>query len=266
MPNNKIHPGSAAASARKALKNAGVSLSIAQTTLPQRLEKRRAHQHLTQQSNIEAILAKALKLCEQSTSDHALDPDWLTAFIEFAEQTSNPEMQRLWALVFSKEAAMSGSFSIRSMRALKDLTRKDADIFQLAVTLCSRTPGDRSLKIILGCYHPPTWRMFGRKGHQTISLNRFGMPYSNILWMMEHGLVYNSELETSALSTENDYQLKIGQDTLCFRPNVQQLKLRYYRLTPVGDELAKLVLNEGHSGYTQQLIEMLESVMSPIEA
>ena len=106
MAQDPIRPNSAAASARKALQEAGITLKRAGTDLQQRLERRQQQRAQNQQVNLETILSLALKNCGETACDHPLDADWLDVFLALAEKTSNPEMQQLWALIFAKEASM----------------------------------------------------------------------------------------------------------------------------------------------------------------
>lgn len=265
MAKEQVHPNSAAASARKALQEAGVTLQISGTNLQERLEKRQLQQQLRLQSNLESILRDALKNCSSAASDHPLDADWLDAFLSLAERTSNPDMQKLWALIFAKEASVRGSFSIRSLKLLSELTRKDAEMFQRAVALSCLTPGDSSRKILFGCYYPSGWGLFTSTEQHKLSLYQFALPYSSLLWLMEHGLVHSAELETSSLSKDQDYQIKTGKKALTFKPKVAGIKLRYYRFTPVGDELARLVSGLEHPDYQASLASMLSHAMTPVK-
>ncbi|MBW8191082.1 TIGR03899 family protein [Neiella marina] len=254
------HPSSASAGARAALQQAGVSLSITGTTAQQRLQKRQQQRLLRQQKNLESILAKGLRLIENTATDTPLDADWLDNFLELAEKSANTDMQALWASIFAKEASSSGSFSIRSLRTLSEMTRKDAQLFQQAVALHSRTPGDRSCKILFGC-HYLSRGFFGDAESHNLNLNQYGLPYSSILWLMEHGLLFSSDLETSPLNPKQDYQIRLTGDLHSFTPSVKKLKLRYYRFTPVGDELAPLIGNLKHEAYHDALLAMLGQVM-----
>ena len=265
MTKEQNHPNSAAVSARKALQEAGVTLSLGGSDLQERWQKRQQQRQLRMQSNLETILRDALKHCSSSASDHPLDADWLDEFLALAERTSNPDMQKLWALIFSKEASVRGSFSIRSLRLLSELTRKDAEMFQRAVALSSQTQGDSSRKIIFGCFFPSGWGLFTNTEQHQLSLNQFGLPYSSLLWLMEHGLVHGAELETSSLSKEQDYPLKFGTKVMRYRPLVSGLKLRYYRFTPIGDELARLVGGIDHQDYQVSLAAMLAQAMTPVK-
>lgn len=255
------HPSSASAGARSALQQAGVTLSITGTSAQQRLEKRQQTQLLQRQKNLETILAKGLRLIENTATDHPLDADWLDCFLDLAEKSANTDMQALWASIFAKEASSSGSFSIRSLRTLSEMTRKDAQLFQHAVALHSRTPGDRSCKILFGC-HYQSRGLFGEAQSHNLNLNQFGLPYSGILWLMEHGLLFSSDLETSPLNPKQDYQVRLTGELFSFTPKVKKLKLRYYRFTPVGDELAPLIGNIKHEEYHQALLNMLGNVMN----
>lgn len=61
-------------------------------------------------------------------------------------------MQELWGKIFAVESANPGSFSLKTLGLLKQLTQKDAQIFCNAVNLASKRKGESSLKVILGYY------------------------------------------------------------------------------------------------------------------
>ena len=88
---------------------------------------------IKQQTNIEAIVERAILIANANenggTSDQ-VDPDWMTQFINHAQNVSQDDLQRLWAAALAKEASRSGSISVRALDALRSLTRDDALAFK----------------------------------------------------------------------------------------------------------------------------------------
>lgn len=89
------------------------------------------------QTNIENILVMAAEdLCETETkisSDEPTvppDPDWVSRYISAAQDISSEEMQSAWAKVLSREVTKPGSFSLRTLEVLKNMTRSEAALFQ----------------------------------------------------------------------------------------------------------------------------------------
>ena len=88
--------------------------------------------------NLENILSRALDFCLDDGKEEDLDPDWFFSFVKMAEEIYSPAMQELWGKIFAVETARPGSFSLKTLGILKQLTQKDAQIFRHAVNLTSR--------------------------------------------------------------------------------------------------------------------------------
>ena len=85
------------------------------------------------QKNMEDILEQALpQVCERANPD-GMDEDWISNLFGQCRRVSNVEMQALWSRVLAGEANMPGSFSKRTVNALSNLDRHEAEAF---ATLC----------------------------------------------------------------------------------------------------------------------------------
>lgn len=87
---------------------------------------------LRRQVNLEAITGRAIQqLQEPSAASEAapkpVDPDWMAEFVNSAQDVSNDEMQSLWARILAGEVKVSGSFSRRTLAAVRVMSREDAD-------------------------------------------------------------------------------------------------------------------------------------------
>ena len=81
------------------------------------------------QKNMEDILGQALPhVCEDANPD-GIDDDWVSNLFHQCRRVSNVEMQSLWSKVLAGEANMPGSFSKRTINALSDLDRSEAEAF-----------------------------------------------------------------------------------------------------------------------------------------
>ena len=61
-----------------------------------------------------------------------LDFDWFLRFYEAAGGISNEEMRALWAKVLAGEITQQGSFSLRTVETLRNMTAREARVFQRA--------------------------------------------------------------------------------------------------------------------------------------
>jgi uncharacterized repeat protein (TIGR03899 family) len=108
----------------------GESKEIEQDYLD-RIEERRIHRELKKQENLDKInyiAAEQLKN-EQTVSDEPVDDDWTTRFFNIAEDISNEEMQSLWGRILAGEVKKPGSYSLRTLELLKNLSKLDAECF-----------------------------------------------------------------------------------------------------------------------------------------
>lgn len=221
-------------------------------------ERRRAIKQTRKLHNLEKVLQKALEFCPDSETNDNIDPDWFFSFVDMAENIYSQTMQEIWGKIFAVEISTPGTFSIRTLKTLKELTQRDATIFQLAVGLAARKKGEYSPKILYGYYQKPSFISFLnlKKSHQ-LNLAEFGLAYPDMLSLMDAGLIYNSEIESGELSPRSRTEWRIGNNVIHLAPKRSSLFLNYYKFTPTGAELSKLVAAEGSDIYFEKLKTML---------
>lgn len=208
--------------------------------------------------NLENILAIALKYSQEQSSTEEIDPDWFFSFVEMAEDINAPAMQELWGKIFSVEFGTPGSFSLRTLDTLKKLTHKDAKIFKHAVGLSSRKKNENSLTILLG-YHRQAHFFALLRGAKSAHLNlsKYGLTYTNLLSLMDMGLIFSSELETGELATNNSIDYRCAGETFSLQAKQSGISLNYYKFTATGTELARLVNGKSKSSYFEDLKNLL---------
>lgn len=226
-----------------------------------KLARRRHVKKARQLSNLEKILEKALELSIEQVSDEHIDPDWFYSFIDLAENIFSETMQEIWGKIFAVEISKPGTFSLRTLQTLKQLTQRDARIFQNAVSLTARMKGENSPKILIGYYRKPSFMTLlglSRKSRQ-LNLAEYGLPYPDLLTLMDAGLIFNSEIESGELDTNKRNEWRINGETIQVAPRRSGLFLNYYKFTATGAELAKLVASSPHSQYQEKIKALLQS-------
>lgn len=217
-------------------------------------ERRRIISEQRKLQNLENVMEKALEFCPDSDTAENIDPDWFFSFITMAEDIYSPTMQEIWGKIFAVEVTTPGTFSTRTLRTLKELTQRDAKMFQAAVSLASRKKGEYSPKIIYGYYQKPSFiRFLHLNKNRQLNLAEFGLPYPDILSLMDAGLIYNSEIESGELSTRSRTEWRLGNHIIHLSPKRSSLFLNYYKFTPTGAELSKLVATEPGHAYLEKL-------------
>ena len=97
-----------------------------------RTQSRLAFQELQKQQNIENVTDKAYDLLAEETecSEEPVDKDWMIRFFNSVEDISDEDMQQLWAQLLAGEIKRPKSFSLRTLEALKNLSKYEAETFQ----------------------------------------------------------------------------------------------------------------------------------------
>ncbi|TMP40369.1 TIGR03899 family protein [Pseudoalteromonas citrea] len=218
--------------------------------------KRQQLTKIQRQLNIEAIMANALALCPDVTSRGRPDPDWLEHFIDLAEDIANQSMQKLWAKILVGETVSPGTFSIKSLQTLKQMTQREATALQKCAPLCGYLAKEDSYIILIGYYKKPSFFDLLRKGNkESINLSKAGLSFPNVLTLMDIGLLYRQEIESSNLKPEQPFSLSFQGKTLSLTAKSNDLVLSYYKLTQTGDELKKLItvpINKQYKGQLEQ--------------
>jgi len=224
-----------------------------------RLSRRQQIMKQRKLSNLENILSMALDFSPTQSNDEKLDPDWFFSFINMAEEIYSPGMQELWAKIFAVETATPGSFSLRSLQTLKQLTQKDALLFKQAVNMASRRRGDYSPKIIFGFQQRPSLLSFFSLSRQTqLNLAEFGLTYPGILALIDMGLIYNSEIESGELAIDKKTEWICSNQHYFLAVKRNGIALNYYKFTSTGAELAKLISTSTQENYLNALKELLK--------
>ncbi len=228
-----------------------------QGSLLQRAEQRIKRQQEQYQLNVEAVLNHAVSHSDNEVAGHDPDPDWLYQFLTLAEKVHSQRMQELWGRILATELAQPGAFSLRALDALRQMTQKDALLLGRAVALSATLNSEPYRKILIGYRRTSAYGGLLPAGQPSLSLSRFGLPYSAILTLREQGILFAAELENGQLSQGESLRLRLQNQTMVLRPRHNRLRLRYYRFTPLGLELARLVLDEGDRDYIAALSTLL---------
>ena len=82
-------------------------------------------------ANIASVVESAAhELGEREVPDYEPDHDWTARFFDCIQDVSNEHLQKLWAKVLSGEVESPGRTSLRTLDAMKNMTQRDAEIFE----------------------------------------------------------------------------------------------------------------------------------------
>jgi len=204
------------------------------------------------QANLETIYAIALSNTPSDVTGVDLDPDWAHQFFQIAEQIHNRKMQELWGRILANEITTPGNFSLRTLSTLKQLTHKEAQIFEKALGMAVKVNNESRLKLIIGYrYTGGFGQIFRKSSPINIGLSNFGLPYSNILTLVDAGILHRGEFETGLLNSKTPMSFTLLDEKMKLTPKSGHLLFNYYRLTPIGDELTQLIHPKADTEYTK---------------
>lgn len=117
-------------------RNGRVEPNFSLPEIEQNAEARFNAQKIQEQVNVtKAVLFAEEELENNFTecSDEEIDSDWFVRWRDCAEKVSNEDLQRLWAKALAGELACPGSYSLRTLEFIKNISQSEAhDIARLA--------------------------------------------------------------------------------------------------------------------------------------
>jgi len=128
------------------------------------------------QENIEAIVNHAMLALPPAASEQPVSPDWRRRFFVEAENVCDADMQFLWGKVLAGEVSSPGSFSIRTIDALRYISQGEAELFRKA---CSVAMQDGWIAVP------------GRDLNS--ALVPFGISYGDIITLRDLGLMIDGD-------------------------------------------------------------------------
>lgn len=228
------------------------------STFEQRATFRLLADQAARQRNLEAIMVMASRHCAETAAGGEMDSDWLTRFLQLAEDISMVPMQQLWGRIFAIEVATPGRFSIRALTTLKEMTQREAQLFQRLCSLSCHYLGSDEQRLLLGLHKGGS--LLSRAKVTRLGLGKYRLPYNALLQLFELGLLHRGELESGPLPADG-VELEFGNQRWHLHHKQANLTLLYYRLTPVGNELAQLLQELPLEEYLQDLKTVLAQGM-----
>ena len=80
-------------------------------------------------NNLQNIVSQAKEKLPNQVNNKPVDPDWTARFFQNAQDISTEEMQQIWSSILAGEVETPGRTSLRTLDILKNMTKKDAELF-----------------------------------------------------------------------------------------------------------------------------------------
>jgi hypothetical protein len=186
------------------------------------------------QRNFEQIVVKAAvelnAIPDDTVEDRKVDEDWTVQFFGYAEDVGNEEMQLLWAKLLAGEIKRPGTVSLRTLNAVKALSREECELFAELCRFVWRHENPRMTNLLISD------DMVGPKNPVAI------FKYASLQKLTDCGLVesisyYENDHGTSDPQLYSYYSAvyKFARDD--HQAGDVMAEADDYQLTPVGREL-----------------------------
>ena len=228
----------------------------------QRAQRRLQLEQSRQQNNLEQIFSLAIEYIGQDIHFDRIDLDWMMKFTDLAKRSYSATMQDLWAKILAVELGQQGAFSYRSLKTLSELSTKEAMLFYKAVNIATKVGEDRSQRIVTGAYKKPNLlSIFTANSRLSINLSKHGLSYTQLITLAELGLVYEQEIESAPYNSDDLVTINYQGKSYKLKAKHNDITITYYKFTPTGNELAKLVNQEANSSYLTSLLNDFSSLL-----
>lgn len=214
-----------------------------------RTQHRLAFQELTKQRNIESVIGVAYSELDGQAAvpDEPVDPDWMISFFNSVEDVSNEQMQILWGKLLAGEIKRPNSFSRRTLNVLKNLTQKEAYVFQNISPFVLKF-SDKVTEISNGCFLPHD--LFYHDG--LFDEYNINFDFSDILMLRETDLIFENDQTLAGSSIppgEVEYVYGLNEKIEFSNSGKNEVQISYpvYILTKAGAELLTIISGANNS-------------------
>ncbi len=210
----------------------GTPHALPEAPLDSRVISRMAYQEAKRQSNLEKITQHAAGEFDGSEEigPDRPDSDWTARFFRIAEDITTEQMQVLWGKILAGEVKRPGSFSLRTLDILKNISHKEAERFVRVARIAVLSGGKAFVP---------------NPDHEKSLEEDFGIRFLDLLLLREIGLLAPSDLEFSLSPATKDMQSVFTCGSTCMlvdRPaGTPKQPVNAVVFTEIGKELLQLV-------------------------
>ena len=223
---------------------------IKEDDMRRRAEHRRAHEDVQHQINMENLIVKAFPQLTQQARPHDIEPGWVANLFDKARNVSDDDMQELWARILAGEANVPGTYSKRTVNALSDFDKFDADLFaKLCDFICVLAIDDEGSKYktpLVFDERAPIYRQHGIAFVNLLHLDGIGL----IRYIMDEGeMVGLSNFSGGVSVSYFDRRLVVKPGT----SQNHRLSTGRVEFTRVGRELSKICSTKPVEGFWEHM-------------
>ena len=133
----------------RSLLPAGHSSSRGELAIGKEIKSRLEFQEKKRQSNIKSVVSMAAEeIRDKEVADHEVDHDWTARFFADAQDATSEHMQKIWAKILAGEVETPGRTSLHTLAILKNMTQRDAKLFEGQPQRFGGLSGKRSIAAV----------------------------------------------------------------------------------------------------------------------
>ena len=212
------------------------------------------HIELERQKNLEAIIDTARLALPEQVSSEPVDKDWTTHFFEAAKDVSDTDMQTLWARILAGEITEPGTTSRRTLEFLKTLSKAEAEMFVVLLSV--------SFAI-----HPGGWR-FIILGKGTSEKIKEATGGGDVVRHMADIGILGSESTMVDVNKIKEWRLKYGNEIYRFDSpltvRISDIDLRFpgklitiHYFSAIGQEVSNVATQKSYVGFVEDVSRYL---------
>ena len=206
------------------------------------------NQELRRQENIDAIAKIALAELAESrllAVKEQVETDWLTRYFDIVQDVSDERLRNAWGKILSQEIMSPGSYSLRTLNTVSNLSKKEAELFASLGNLVLSTG---SVLFFI---------------NKKDSILGSDISFNNISLLMECGLI-REEHALHIIIEPKEKPAKsawIYQDkALLLDFKTDSCRVPIYELTSAGRELYKILTVSFQLDYLKQIVAYFKNI------
>lgn len=219
------------------------TLLLEATSTEERVARRLDFQERKRQRNVENVASAAAAELSGATDipDEKPDEDWVTRFFSAAQDVSSDQLQELWGRILAGEIKKPGTYSLRTLEFVRNLTKSDASFVEHVGKLAINWSGTSFLAT-----HDKQWLQENRQiydGHQ-LAIGELGAMYPTDV----HLRVFREDAIQEEVFVSGDILLLVKRGEI-----KTEIQLPIWKFTGVGKELLELVPSAQDDVYLETL-------------
>ncbi len=229
--------------------NGPVAIDASTKELIERTRKKSLYVETKKQKNIEDIIIGAYFNIETNSevSEEELQGEWINRFFNIAGEISSDDLKLIWSKILSEEIRNPGNCSIRTLETLRNISRKEAEIFKKISNYIFKSGN---------IYYLP---------NEDSLLKDVNITDNEILQLDEAGLINSSIAINVSINFNEDEKEEIKYNTkkiFCTKDKKEKIKLSAFLLTEAGRNIFDILTPNFEEKYFEKYIEIIKKEMN----